>query len=152
MDIKEFYIDGEWVSPDGTDVIDLINPANEEITGSIISASKKDVDDAVKSAKKSFEVASALTLQQKKKVLQEIIDGMDTRRQDFAKVISEEMGAPLKMAAGAQYGSGIIHFKNTLSVLDDFKFCEVFIINRFYNILFSSLLININISFGIEPI
>ena len=41
MDIKEFYIDGEWVSPDGTDVIDLINPANEEITGSIISASKK---------------------------------------------------------------------------------------------------------------
>ncbi len=38
MDIKEFYIDGEWVSPDGTDVIDLINPANEEITGSIISA------------------------------------------------------------------------------------------------------------------
>lgn len=125
MDIKEFYIDGEWVSPDGTDVIDLINPANEEITGSIISASKKDVDDAVKSAKKSFEVASALTLQQKKKVLQEIIAGMDTRRQDFAKVISEEMGAPLKMAAGAQYGSGIIHFKNTLSVIDDFKFCEV---------------------------
>ena len=52
MDIKEFYIDGEWVSPDGADVIDLINPANEEITGSIISASKKDVDDAVKSAKK----------------------------------------------------------------------------------------------------
>ena len=125
MDIKEFYIDGEWVSPDGTDVIDLINPANEEITGSVISASKKDVDDAVKSAKKSFEVASALTLEQKKKVLQEIIDGMDTRRQDFAKVISEEMGAPLKMAAGAQYGSGIIHFKNTLSVIDDFKFCEV---------------------------
>ena len=59
MDIKEFYIDGEWVRPDGTDVIDLINPANEEITGSIISASKKDVDDAVKSAKKSFEIASA---------------------------------------------------------------------------------------------
>ena len=53
--------------PDGTDVIDLINPANEEITGSIISASKKDVDDAVKSAKKSFEIASALTLEQKKK-------------------------------------------------------------------------------------
>ena len=104
MDIKEFYIDGEWVRPDGTDVIDLINPANEEITGSIISA-QKDVDDAVKSAK-SFEIASALT-KQKKKVLQEIIDGMDTRK-DFAKVISEEMGAPLKMAAGAQYNQ-IIH-------------------------------------------
>ena len=95
MDIKEFYIDGEWVRPDGTDVIDLINPANEEITGSIISASKKDVDDAVKSAKKSFEIASALTIEQKKKVLQEIIDGMDTRR-DFAKVISEEWVLLLK--------------------------------------------------------
>jgi len=94
MDIKEFYIDGEWVSPDGTDVIDLINPANEEITGSIISASKKDVDDAVKSAKKSFEIASALTLEQKKKVLQEIIDGMDIK--DLMRIVYDNLESNLE--------------------------------------------------------
>ena len=68
--------------PDGTDVIDLINPANEEITGSIISASKKMLMMQLNPQKvlKSFSPP-----EQKKKVLQEIIDGMDTRRRTLQK-------------------------------------------------------------------
>ena len=34
------------------------------------------------------------------------------------------MGAPLKMAGSAQYGAGTIHFKNTLAIIDQFKFTE----------------------------
>ena len=49
---------------------------------------------------------------------------MAARRDDFAKAISEEMGAPLKMAGSAQYGAGTIHFKNTLAIIDQFKFTE----------------------------
>ena len=47
------------------------------------------------------------------------------RRSDLAQAISEEMGAPLKMASSAQFGAGTIHFKNTLAVIDDFKFQEI---------------------------
>ena len=50
---------------------------------------------------------------------------MEERREDFAQIISEEMGSPIKMARKAQYGSGVIHFKNTLSVIDKFDFNEV---------------------------
>ena len=49
---------------------------------------------------------------------------MAAHRDDFAKAISEEMGAPLKMAGSAQYGAGTIHFKNTLAIIDQFKFTE----------------------------
>ena len=124
MKIKQFYINGEWVTPDGNEEINLINPANEQTVGSVISASKKDVDSAVESANNAFNSASNLSLEDKKQILQEVIDGMSNRRGDFAKVNSEQMGAPLKMSSGAQYGSGVIHFKNTLSVIDDFKFQE----------------------------
>ena len=125
MEINKFYIAGKFITPDGKEIIDLINPATEEKIGHVISGSVKDVNDAVSAAKQAFQEASALSLEQKKTILQEIIDGMDDRREEFAQVISEEMGAPIKVARGAQFSSGKVHFVNTLKVLDGFSFSEV---------------------------
>ena len=125
MKINQFYIAGKFVTPDGKEIIDLINPATEEKVGHVVSGSEKDVNDAVNSAKDAFIDASSLSLEQKKTILQEIIDGMDERREEFAQVISEEMGAPIKVARGAQFSSGKVHFINTLKVIDSFRFSEV---------------------------
>ena len=125
MEINKFYINGEWVTPDGSEKIDIYNPATEEKVGHVVSGSEKDVNAAVKAANDAFALAANLSLEDRKQILQEILDGMMERRSDFAEAISEEMGAPLKMAAGAQFGSGTIHFKNTLTVIDNFKFQEV---------------------------
>ena len=91
MDIDKFYINGEFITPDGDEKIDLINPSTEEIIGYVVSGSKKDVDAAVVSAKNSFEIASKLSVEARKKILSEIIEGMESRRQEFADAISEEM-------------------------------------------------------------
>ena len=125
MEIDKFYIAGKFITPYGKEIIDLINPATEEKVGHVTSGSVKDVNDAVSSAKQAFQDASALSLEQKKTILQEIIDGMDERREEFAQVISEEMGAPIKVARGAQFSSGKVHFVNTLKVIDSFSFSEV---------------------------
>ena len=125
MEINKFYIDGKFVDPDGSEKIDIVNPATEEVVGYVISGSNKDVDFAVEAANKAFPEVMALTLDQRKKILEEILEGMEERREDFAQIISEEMGSPITMARRAQYGSGTIHFKNTLSVIDKFDFNEV---------------------------
>ena len=125
MEINKFYIAGKFITPDGEELIDLINPATEEKVGHVVSGSVKDVNDAVSVAKQAFQVAGALSLEQKKTILQEIIDGMDEKREEFAQVISEEMGAPIKVARGAQFSSGKVHFVNTLKVIDSFSFSEV---------------------------
>ena len=125
MEINKFYIDGKFVDPDGSEKIDIVNPATEEVVGYVISGSNKDVDFAVEAANKAFPEVMALTLDQRKKILEEILEGMEERREDFAQIISEEMGSPITMARRAQYGSGTIHFKNTLSVIDRFDFQEV---------------------------
>ena len=124
MEINQFYIAGKFVTPDGGEKIDLINPATEEKVGSVITGTEKDVNLAVDAAKAAFEDASSLTLDQKKIILQEIIDGMESRREEFAQVISQEMGAPIKVARGAQFSSGKVHFANTLRVIDNFNFTE----------------------------
>ena len=125
MEINKFYIDGNFVESDGSEKIDIVNPATEEVVGHVISGSPKDVDIAIAAANKAFPSAMALNLEQKKKILEEIITGMEERREDFAQIISEEMGSPIQMARKAQYGAGVIHFKNTLSVIDKFDFNEV---------------------------
>lgn len=125
MEINKFYIDGKFVDPDGSEKIDIVNPATEEVVGYVISGSNKDVDFAVEAANKAFPEVMALTLDQRKKILEEILEGMEERREDFAQIISEEMGSPITMARRAQYGSGTIHFKNTLSIIDRFDFQEV---------------------------
>ena len=125
MEINKFYINGKWVTPNGSEKIDIYNPATEEKVGHVVSGNEDDVNAAVTAANDAFAVASNLSLTERKTVLQEILDGMMERRSDLAQAISEEMGAPLKMAGSAQFGAGTIHFKNTLAVIDDFKFQEI---------------------------
>ena len=54
MEINKFYIDGKFVDPDGSEKIDIVNPATEEVVGYVISGSNKDVDFAVEAANKAF--------------------------------------------------------------------------------------------------
>ena len=125
MEINKFYINGKWVTPNGSEIIDIYNPATEEKVGQVVSGNEDDVNAAVHAANNAFAVAANLSLTERKTVLQEILDGMMDRRSDLAQAISKEMGAPLKMAGSAQFGAGTIHFKNTLAVIDDFKFQEI---------------------------
>ena len=125
MEINKFYINGKWVTPNGSEKIDIYNPATEEKVGQVVSGTEDDVNAAIAAANNAFAVATKLSLTERKTILQEILDGMMERRSDLAQAISEEMGAPLKMASSAQFGAGTIHFKNTLAVIDDFKFQEI---------------------------
>ena len=52
---KELYIGGEWVAPDGSEVIEVISPATEEVIGQVPHASTGDADRAVAAARKAFD-------------------------------------------------------------------------------------------------
>ena len=45
-DLK-FYINGEWINSDSSELIDVINPANEEVIGQITAGTKEDINSAV---------------------------------------------------------------------------------------------------------
>ena len=44
---QKFYINGKWVIPNSTQLLDVINPANEEIISQITLGNEKDLNDAV---------------------------------------------------------------------------------------------------------
>ena len=47
---EQIYIGGAWVPSDGNGSIDVVNPSNEEVIGSIPEGTAADVDAAVAAA------------------------------------------------------------------------------------------------------
>jgi len=122
---KQFYINGKWVDPVTPKTLDVINPATEQKMGEISIGSAADVDKAVAAAKNAFESYSQSTREERIGLLEKIIAIYQKRVGEIATAISQEMGAPMKLATTAQAGAGLAHFMFTLNVLKNYKFEEV---------------------------
>jgi aldehyde dehydrogenase (NAD+) len=121
---KQFYINGEWVDPVEPKSLDVINPATEEKMGEISMGNAQDVEKAVAAAKAAFESFSHTTPEERIALLEKIIAGYQARQAEISTAISQEMGAPMKLATTAQSGAGLAHFMFTLNILKDFQFEE----------------------------
>ena len=120
----KFYIDGKWVDPVKPRIVDVINPASEEVYGRISLGSAADVDKAVAAAKRAFESYSVSTREDRVALLQSILDVYARRYDEVADAIMNEMGAPWSLAKNAQAASGPQHLKAALKALKDYKFEE----------------------------
>ncbi|EGD57326.1 aldehyde dehydrogenase [Novosphingobium nitrogenifigens DSM 19370] len=123
-ELLKHYIDGHWVESEGGRRYEVINPATEEPCAAITLGSQADVNKAVAAARKAFVSYSQTTLDERKALLARIIAEYKKRIPDLAKVISEEMGAPISFAATAQVGAGISYLLGTLEAVDDFEWEE----------------------------
>jgi aldehyde dehydrogenase (NAD+) len=123
-DFRKFFIDGAWVAPTGRREHDVINPATEEVIGKIYLGAAEDVDAAVKAARAAFETFSQTSREERMQLLQRIMKVFKEHMPRLAQAISDEMGAPMKLALHAQAASGLGHFHATLNALKDFEFEE----------------------------
>ena len=68
----KFYIDGEWVEPAVPKLLDVINPATEEVAGQISLGSGQDVDRAVAAARRALTTYSQTSREERLALLQRI--------------------------------------------------------------------------------
>ena len=120
----KFYIGGQWVDPVDLKTLDVINPANEQVSGKIALGSAADVDRAVKAARKAFATWSLTSREERLGVLQRILGQYQKRIGDLGAAITEEMGAPKALANGFQVGLGAAHLNTAIEVLKNFRFEE----------------------------
>jgi aldehyde dehydrogenase (NAD+) len=121
---QQFYIDGQWVDPLGKQTIEVINPATQEPIATIALANAQDVDRAVAAARRAFESFSQTSVGDRLGLLDRIIATYQARMPDIAATVSQEMGAPMSLAAAAQAPCGIAHFMNARAALEKFSFEE----------------------------
>jgi aldehyde dehydrogenase (NAD+) len=121
---RQFYIDGKWVDPAKAHDFPVINPATEEPIGTISLGTAADVDKAVAAAKRAFESFSETTPATRLALIQRIIEVYQSKYEEMAETISQEMGAPIWLSKAAQAAAGLGHFIEMANVLGRFKFEE----------------------------
>ena len=124
-DCRKFYIDGKWVDPAKAHDFPVINPANEQPIATISLGSAVDVDRAVAAAKRAFESYSETSVRERLDLLRQIIAVYQSKIEDMAAAILQEMGAPSSLSKKAQAPAGLAHLLETAKVLEHFKFEEL---------------------------
>ena len=102
MTTYKLLIDGQMV--DGDAVMDVINPATEEVLAQCPRASKAQLDKAVAAAKAAFPAWSRTSPAERKKALNAIADIVEANAAELGRLLTQEQGKPLKDAIGEAYG------------------------------------------------
>lgn len=123
-DVEKFYIDGSWVEAGDRPSLEVINPATEDVAGTIALGTVDDVDRAVKAARQAYGAFSESSREDRVALLEEVIAAYKVRYDEITDAITEEMGAPLAFARKAQAAMGIAHFKAARKILQSYEFEE----------------------------
>ena len=118
----DFFIDGKWVAPVEPKELEVINPADEQPFAVISLGSAADVDKAVAAARRAFDGWSRTSREERLAALERLLAAYEKRMGDMAKAISEEMGAPIKLAFESQAACGAGHIKAFIRTLKDYTF------------------------------
>ncbi|HEX7168842.1 MAG TPA: aldehyde dehydrogenase family protein [Acidimicrobiales bacterium] len=124
IDRDKLYIDGAWVPSTGTGTIEVVNSTTEDVMGRIPEGTPEDVDRAAKAAKAAFASWSQTSREERGKYLQKITEGLQSRMQEIATVVSQEVGMPINLSNMIQAGLPIMTFSSMGQLLDSFEFEE----------------------------
>ncbi|MEW6469141.1 MAG: aldehyde dehydrogenase family protein [Bacteroidota bacterium] len=107
----DLFIDGKWVRPSSGKYFDTINPATEQKIASVAEADEKDVDKAVKAARKAYEkVWSRLPAKEKGKYIYRIARLLQERAREFAVIESMDGGKPIRESRDIDIPLAANHF------------------------------------------
>lgn len=113
----KLFIGGQWQDASDKATIKTYNPATGEFLAEIADASKKDVDDAVKAARKAFATWSKTTPVERAAVLNKIADIIDENAEYLATVETMDNGKPIRETSGADIPLASDHFRYFAGVI-----------------------------------
>ena len=104
-------IDGQWRASSDGNTLPVRDPATGEVLKEISSASVQDGTDAVEAAERAFPAWAATPPRFRADVLRKAFDLVQERKEDFALLMTIEMGKPLAEARGeVAYGAEFLRW------------------------------------------
>ena len=110
-------IDGELVETAQT--MDVVNPANEDVIGTVPACGEVELDRAVAAARRAFASWRKTPVEERRKVIQGIAAAIKDNADELYRLLTSEQGKPHHQAQQEIYGAaGLAAAQSTLS-LDD---------------------------------
>ena len=106
----DLFIDGDFVKPNSKKYFATYNPATEEKLADIAEADAKDVDKAVKAARKAFTKWSKISAKERGKYIYRIARLMQERAREFAVIETMDGGKPIRESRDIDVPLAANHF------------------------------------------
>ena len=105
------YIDGAWLNADNGATVEVTNPANGEVIGTVPQMGKAEADRAVAAAQAALPAWKAKSAKERSQILRKWFDLMMAHQEDLGKILTLEQGKPLAEAKGEiAYGASYIEW------------------------------------------
>lgn len=99
-------------------MIEVVNPATEEVIGTLAEGTPADVDAAVAAAVEAFPSWAETSVDERAKAVRAIIDGLRERAGELAAVMTREMGTPLTFSQKVQVANPVAIAEGVAAVLE----------------------------------
>lgn len=96
----ELFIGGQWCTGSNREAVDVFDPATEELIGKLPVATPQDLDDALESAQKGFQIWRSKSAWERQEYMSRAATFLSERRDDIAEKLALETGKPLADAKG----------------------------------------------------
>jgi aldehyde dehydrogenase (NAD+) len=119
--INKIYIDGKFVTPHGTELFDIFNPATGQVIGQVQLADEVDTAAAVAAAKRALPAWSATSKDERIAALRRLQAAVAAKRNEMLESALVEYGAPLPRNAW-MVDMAIRAFADMITTLEGFHF------------------------------
>lgn len=121
IQINKIYINGEFVSPQGTDTFDLIDPTTNRKTGEVILGNEEDTKAAIAAAREAFKTFSKTTKAERIVLLKKLHEAVSKREEELVSTMVKEYGGTLQFCK-MSVQNAISAFTTTIEILESFDF------------------------------
>lgn len=110
-------INGELVST--SDMLDVVNPANEEVIGQVPSCGEDELNQAVAAARAAFKTWSKKPIDERRTVVQAIAGVINDNSDELFRLLTAEQGKPHQQAQGEIMGAAYMAGSQATLDLED---------------------------------
>ncbi len=110
-------INGQMISTDS--MLDVVNPANEEVIGQVPSCGEAELNEAVAAARAAFPAWSKKSIDERRAVVQAISATIKENSDELFRLLTAEQGKPHAQAQGEIIGASMMAGAQSTLDLDD---------------------------------
>jgi aldehyde dehydrogenase (NAD+) len=124
---SRFFIGGEWVAPRSTGTLTITSPFTGKPIATVPAGSTADMDAAVTAARQAFDHGEwpRTSLGERVAILRRLSELMGDRVEDFAGLVTDEMGCPISLSRGFQSVGAMLTLDAFLELAPDYPWSSI---------------------------
>jgi len=108
---QQCHVDGKWIDASDGKTIDVTNPADGAVLGTVPALTQGDVRQAVEAANRALPAWRAMAAKQRAQLIRRWFDLCMAHQEDLARLLTLEQGKPLKESRGEiAYGASFLEW------------------------------------------